>query len=80
MEAVVQLYEFLNGIRVLWNINAAEYLACINAEDREYFGDEELWHRFRGEPHKTFAELPQQDQERLFAIIERRNANAGISR
>ena len=72
------LHEFLNGTRVLWNINADEYLGCINQEDREFFGDGELWGRFRDEPHKTFAGLPDQDQKRIFALIERRNAKAEI--
>ncbi len=72
--------EFLNGVRVLWNMNADEYLGCINQEDREYFGDDVLWARFRDEPHKTFAGLPDQDRERIFALIERRNTKAGIAR
>jgi hypothetical protein len=73
------LDEFLNGIRVLWNIDAEQYLACINKEDREYFGDSVLWLRFQGDPHRTFSGLPDQDQRRLFALVERRNADAGIS-
>jgi hypothetical protein len=72
------LHQFLNGIRILWNINANEYLACINQEDREYFGDDKLWARFRDEPHRTFAQLPDQDQVRIFALIEQRNVRAGI--
>ena len=65
------LYEFLNGIRILWNIDAHEYLTCINAEDREYFGEAMLWAKFRDNPHRTFAALPEQDQRRIFEIIER---------
>jgi len=71
------LYQFLNGIRILWNINADEYLDCLNKEDREFFGDETLWARFRDDPHRTFSGLPEQDQERIFALIERRNTTAG---
>jgi len=67
------LQEFLNGIRVLWNIDADQYLSCINREDREYFGDESMWCRFSDNPHRTFSALPTQDQERLFAIIQQRN-------
>ena len=73
------LDQFLNGIRVLWNINAHEYLSCINKEDREYFGDAALWEKFSKAPHKTFAALPDQDQRRIFALIERRNAKAGLA-
>ena len=72
------LYQFLNGIRILWNIGADEFLSCINAEDREYFGDSALWKRFRDDPHKTFSGLPEQDQKRIFALIEARNTKAGI--
>ena len=72
------LAEFLNGIRVLWNIDADEYLPCINQEDREYFGDNLLWLRFAGDPQRTFSGLPSQDQQRVFALIERKNAKAGI--
>lgn len=68
------LQEFLNGVRVLWNIDMREYLTCINDEDREYFGDNKLWGDFAKDAHRTFANLPQQDQERVFAIIEKRNA------
>ena len=76
--ALMPLRQFLNGIRILWNINADEFLGCINVEDREYFGDEALWKRFRDDPHKTFAGLPSQDQERIFAIIQKRNVRAGL--
>ena len=72
------LAEFLNGIRVLWNIDADEYLPCINQEDREYYRDVNLWSRFRSAPHMTFSGLPSQDQQRVFALIERKNAEAGI--
>ena len=72
------LRQFLNGLRVLWNLDAAEYLGCINAEDREYFGDEALWNKFVAQPHRTFSGLPDQDQERVFAVIRRRNEKAGI--
>lgn len=65
--------EFSNGLRVLWNINKADYLACINDEDREHYGDGALWARFATDAHKTFAGLPTQDQMRVFAIITRRN-------
>lgn len=71
---IMRLDEFLNGIRVLWNIDADEYLACINVEDREYYGDGPLWEAFRDRPHRTFVGLPTQDQERVFAVIEKRNA------
>lgn len=74
----MNIYQFLNGIRVLWNIDAAEYLACINPEDRAHFGDDKLWQRFQAEPHRTFSGLPSQDQERVFAIVERRNAKARL--
>lgn len=72
------LYQFLNGIRILWNLSADEFLFCINQEDREFFGDKALWTRFRDDPHKTFAGLPEQDQVRIFDLIERRNTAAGI--
>lgn len=72
------LYQFLNGIRILWNIGYDEYLACINDEDREFFGDDALWERFATEPHKTFSGLPEQDQTRIFSLIEKRNTQAGI--
>ncbi len=75
----MSLNEFLNGIRVLWNVGADEYLSCINPEDRGYFSDEVLWRRFATEPHRTFANLPDQDQERIFALIQRRNEKAGIA-
>lgn len=75
----MMLAEFSNGLRVLWNIDAAEYLACINGEDREFFGDRALWEKFRDNPHRTFSVLPDQDQRRVFAIIEQRNAKAGIA-
>lgn len=71
------MQQFLNGVRVLWNIDMAEYLACINVEDREHFGDIDLWEKFSRQPHRTFAELPDQDQRRVFAIIEKRNAKQG---
>lgn len=71
---MMSLDEFLNGLRVLWNINAKEYLACINHEDREFFGDKELWEKFAKDAHRTFAGLPTQDQERVFAIITERNS------
>ena len=67
------LEEFTNGIRVLWNIDRREYLACISEEDREYIGDDKLWEDFRTDAHRTFARLPTQDQRRVFAIIEKRN-------
>ena len=75
---MMTLAEFTNGIRVLWNIDAEEYLACINQEDRDYFGDSVLWLRFQGDPHRTFSGLPDQDQRRVFALVERRNAKAGL--
>lgn len=66
------LERFLNGVRVLWNIDEREYLACINAEDREHFGDKYLSDAFFGNPHRTFVSLPDQDQRRVFAIIDKR--------
>ena len=69
----MNLAQFLNGLRVLFCIDAREYLACINIEDREFFGDAELWKKFASNPHRTFCELPDQDQRRVFAIIEARN-------
>lgn len=72
----MNLNEFTNGLRVLWNIDMREYLNCINDEDREYIGDEKLWNAFAKEPHRTFAGLPTQDQERVFAIITARHAKA----
>jgi hypothetical protein len=70
------LEEFTNGVRVLWNIDMRQYLSCINDEDREYVGDEKLWNDFSANAHKTFANLPDQDQRRVFAIIVERNAKA----
>lgn len=72
------LYQFLNGIRILWNIPRAQYLSCINQEDREFVGDDELWKNFARDAHKTFSGLPEQDQRRIFALIEDRNTKAGI--
>jgi len=74
----LNLQQFLNGVRVLMCINQEEFLACINKEDRLYFGDQELSNRFFKNPHRCFCELPTQDQERLFAIIAERNAKAGL--
>ncbi len=71
--------EFMNGVKVLWNIERHEYLACINQEDREHFGDTLLMERFRRDPHRAFCALPTQDQERVFAIITERNKKAGIT-
>lgn len=76
MGARMTLEEFANGLRVLWNIDMRQYLTCINEEDREYVGDNKLWEAFRNDPHKTFANLPDQDQRRVFAIITERNAKA----
>jgi len=70
------LEEFTNGLRVLWNIDMRQYLACINEEDREYVGDNKLWEAFRTDPHRAYAGLPLQDQERVFAIITERNQKA----
>jgi hypothetical protein len=72
------LYQFLNGTRILWNIGADEYLSCINQEDRDYFGDTKLWKTFQQAPHRTFSGLPDQDQQRIFTLIERRNAKVGL--
>lgn len=74
----MNLRQFSNGLRVLWNISSAEYLACINTDDREHFGDLVLWSRFVKDAHRTFVALPTQDQERVFAIITRRNQEAGL--
>lgn len=68
----MSLERFLNGVRVLWNIDEREYLSCINTEDREHFGDKHLSDAFFNNPHKTFVSLPDQDQRRVFAIIEKR--------
>ena len=68
----MSLERFFNGVRVLWNIDEHEYLACINAEDREHFGDKVLSDRFFKDPHRTVCSLPDQDQRRVFAIIEKR--------
>lgn len=68
----MQLHQFLNGLRTLFCIDMREYLSCINTEDREHFGDRELWEKFAKNPHRTFCELPDQDQRRVFAIIEAR--------
>ena len=76
---MMTLDEFLNGVRVLWNIDRHEYLSCINGEDRKYFGEQMLWERFYKEPHRTFAALPTQDQERVFALITGRNRKAGLT-
>ncbi len=76
---IMLLSEFSNGMRVLWCLSGEEYLKCINAEDREYVGDDKLWERFCTNPHRTFVELPDQDQERLFSIIAHRNYKAGLS-
>ncbi len=73
------LAEFSNGLRVLLNIDAHEFLGCINAEDRLAVGDKLLWETFRDSPHRTFIRLPTQDQERLFAVIQDRNRKAGLS-
>lgn len=67
------LDEYLNGLRVLWCIDAVDFLACINEDDRDYFGDDYLWNKFRQSPHRTFVELPTHDQKRIFAIIEERS-------
>lgn len=72
------LYQFLNGLRVLWNLDADEYLACINHDDRDYFGDGPLWSAFTANPHKTFSGLPDQDKERIFAVIQQRNERANL--
>lgn len=74
----MNLPQFSNALRVLWNIDAAEYLACINATDRGFFEGRRLWETFRDNPHRTFLALPTQDQERVFAIIEQRNKDAGL--
>lgn len=73
------LQEFTNGLRVLWCLSGDEYLGCINAEDREYLGDDLLLERFRRDPQKAFAHLPDQDQVRVFAIIEQKNKKAGFT-
>ena len=70
--------QFHNGLRVLYCISGSEFLSCINAEDREYIGDDKLLERFRANPHKYFCECPTQDAERLFGIITERNAMAGL--
>lgn len=72
----MNLRQFTNGARVLWNIEGDEYLACINKEDREFIGDTILLDRFRRDPHRAFVSLPTQDQERVFAIITERNKRA----
>lgn len=69
----MELQEFLNSIRILWNIDRPEYLECINDEDREFLGDQLLWERFARDPHRAFVALSTQDQERVFAIIQERN-------
>lgn len=72
------LQELLNSIRFFWNIDPGQYLACINAEDREFLGDVLILERFRRDPFRAFVSLPTQDQERVFAIIERKNKEAGL--
>ena len=74
------LLEFSNGLRVLLNIDEREFLSCINQEDREYFGDKHHSDKFFKNPHRYFCELPTQDQERLFAIITKRNQDAGYTK
>lgn len=66
--------DFHHGLRILICLSGEEFLSCINAEDREFFSDAVLLGRFRKNEFKTFLELPTQDAERLFAIIERKNA------
>lgn len=70
--------EFHNGLRVLMCLSGAEFLGCLNDEDREYFGDEKLLEKFRANPHRNFCELPTQDAERLFAIIQEKNAKSAL--
>lgn len=71
--------EFNNGLRVLLCINCKTFLECINPEDREFVGDNQLWDRFVKNPYQTFLNLPTQDSLRLFDIIETRNTKAGLS-
>jgi len=66
------LQEFESGLRALFNIDGHEYLPCINAADREFFGDNVLWSRFRDNPPMTFLRLPTQDQQRVFDIVASR--------
>lgn len=68
----MKLHDFSNAVRTLWNIERPEYLACISKEDREFIGDDILWARFEIDPHRTFIALPDQDQRRVFAIVEAR--------
>lgn len=75
----MNLAQFHNGLRVLYCLSGDEFLACINAEDKEFFGTEKLLERFRANPHRYFCECPTQDAERLFAVIIRKNAAAGLS-
>ena len=75
-EGGVTLQEFESGLRALFNIDGHEYLPCINAADRQFFGDNVLWSRFRDDPVKTFVGLPTQDQQRVFEIVARRVGGA----
>lgn len=72
------LRQFSNGVRVLWNIERDEFLACINDADRRFVGDEILADAFMTDPIRTFIRLPDQDQERVFKIIERKNKEARL--
>ena len=49
------------------------------AETRLDQGYREMYNLNFDDAHKTFAALPDQDQERVFAIIQRCNAKAGLS-
>lgn len=66
--------DFHHALRILLCLSGEEFLSCVNAEDREFIGDDKLLERFRQNEFKTFLELPTQDSERLFALIERKNA------
>lgn len=73
------LAQFHNGLRVLYCLSGDEFLACINDEDKEYYGADKLLEKFRANPHKYFVECPTQDAQRLFAVITKRNADAGLA-
>ena len=73
------LPELSNALRILMNIDQAEFDTTLDHHDRDYFTARNKhwamnqWKIFRDDPHKYFMTACDSQSEKLYAIIEARS-------
>ena len=73
----MELREFHNALRVLMNIDAAEFYAAVYPGKGRYIlpthNQRDDWARFGSNPHLWFIRANDADAKAIWAIIEERN-------